>query len=256
MKKTIMRLVALIVILVGGFMGYMYLTQPEPGAVPPIPPADSSQAPTETAPVETAGAGNTSEEATPETDTEMAAVEADEGAETVASKPHDNDTLVIEIAGSTSGTIEILLNADMAPEHTKRLKALAKLGSYDGVVFHRVIDGFMAQTGDVKFGNKNGSISQAGLGGSDMADLKAEFSDQLFVRGVVGMARSSNPNSANSQFFIMFDEAAYLNGQYTIVGRVISGLDVVDTIKKGDQGNNGSVSDPDYMKSVRLKSDG
>ena len=168
----------------------------------------------------------------------------------------DEDILVIDVAGATSGTVEIELRPDVAPGHVARIKELARAGAYDGVVFHRVIDGFMAQTGDVEFGKRGGEgIAMAGMGGSEMPDLEAEFSDLPFVEGVVGMARSQHPDSANSQFFIMFDRAPHLNGQYTVVGRVVSGQEVVDAIKRGE-GRNGEVTDPDYMERVRIKADG
>lgn len=160
--------------------------------------------------------------------------------------------LVIEVAGSTTGTIVIDMASDVAPNHVAQITTLAKEGAYDGVVFHRVIDGFMAQTGDVEFGRQGGDLSMAGMGGSSMPDLAAEFSTATFDRGVVGMARSMDPNSANSQFFIMFAPAPHLDGQYTVVGRVLSGMDVVDAIKKGDQAANGAVDAPDYMASVTV----
>ena len=160
--------------------------------------------------------------------------------------------LVIEVAGSTTGTITIDMAADVAPNHVAQITALAREGAYDGVVFHRVIDGFMAQTGDVEFGRTGGDIAQAGMGGSTKPDLAAEFSSLPFDRGVVGMARSMDPNSANSQFFIMFAPAPHLDGQYTVVGRVISGMDVVDGIKKGDEAQNGLVTEPDYMAKVTV----
>ena len=159
--------------------------------------------------------------------------------------------LVIEVAGSTSGTIVIDLLPDVAPLHVAQITTLASQGAYDDVVFHRVIDGFMAQTGDVRYGKAGGDTSQAGQGGSDLPDLAAEFSSLSFDRGVVGMARASDPNSANSQFFIMFAPAPHLDGQYTIVGRVISGMEVVDAIKKGE-GGNGEVTDPDRMAKVTV----
>ena len=161
--------------------------------------------------------------------------------------------LVLEVAGAASGKIVIDLLPDVAPEHVAQITKLAEEGAYDDVVFHRVIDGFMAQTGDVKFGKRSGDTAMAGMGGSDLPDLKAEFSDRAFTRGMVGMARSSNPDSANSQFFIMFDEAPFLNGQYTIVGHVVSGMDVVDAIKKGDQAANGAVTDPDYIAKATVE---
>ncbi|MFN4131051.1 MAG: peptidylprolyl isomerase [Paracoccaceae bacterium] len=159
--------------------------------------------------------------------------------------------LVIEVAGSTSGQIVIDMLPDVAPKHVEQITALAREGAYDGVVFHRVIDGFMAQTGDVAFGKAGGDTSRAGMGGSTRPDLPAEFSQIGFDRGVVGMARSQSPDSANSQFFIMFAPGDFLNGQYTVVGRVISGMEVVDAIKKGD-GGNGEVSDPDRMDRVTV----
>ncbi|WRH61307.1 MAG: peptidylprolyl isomerase [Fuscovulum sp.] len=160
--------------------------------------------------------------------------------------------LMIEVAGSTTGSIVIDMAADVAPNHVAQITALAQEGAYDGVVFHRVIDGFMAQTGDVEFGKTGGDLSGAGMGGSAKPDLAAEFSSMTFDRGVVGMARSMDPNSANSQFFIMFAPAPHLDGQYTVVGRVISGMEVVDAIKKGDQAANGAVDAPDYMAKVTV----
>jgi peptidylprolyl isomerase len=160
--------------------------------------------------------------------------------------------LVIEVAGSTTGSIVIDMATDVAPNHVAQITALAQEGAYDGVVFHRVIDGFMAQTGDVEFGKTGGDLSGAGMGGSAKPDLAAEFSSMTFDRGVVGMARSMDPNSANSQFFIMFAPAPHLDGQYTVVGRVISGMEVVDAIKKGDQAANGAVDAPDYMAKVTV----
>jgi peptidylprolyl isomerase len=159
-------------------------------------------------------------------------------------------TLVIEVAGSTTGTIVIDLLPDVAPLHVTQITTLAAQGAYDDVVFHRVIDGFMAQTGDVQYG-KGAASAQAGMGGSDLPDLKAEFSDVSFDRGVIGMARASDPDSANSQFFIMFAPAPHLDGQYTVVGRVISGMEVVDALKKGE-GGNGEVTDPDRMAKVTV----
>jgi peptidylprolyl isomerase len=141
--------------------------------------------------------------------------------------------LAIDVEGAANGRIVIDLLPDVAPQHVDRIVALAQDGAYDGVVFHRVIDGFMAQTGDVQFGAGD-DLSRAGMGGSNLPDLPAEFSDVPFERGVIGMARSSDPDSANSQFFIMFAPAPHLNGQYTVVGRVIEGMDVVDAIAKGE----------------------
>jgi peptidylprolyl isomerase len=173
-----------------------------------------------------------------------------------AALAQDENVLVIDVEGSVQGTVEIELLPDVAPQHVERIKALAREGAYDDVVFHRVIDGFMAQTGDVEFGKRAAAAEgRAGTGGSEMPDLPAEFSDRPFEKGTVGMARAMDPNSANSQFFIMFAPASHLNGQYTVVGQVISGQDVVDAIKRGD-GANGEVTDPDWMARVRVKGDG
>ena len=164
--------------------------------------------------------------------------------------------MVIEVAaadGTPRGTIVLDLFPDKAPKHVERLTALAKQGAYDGVVFHRVIDGFMAQTGDVQFGKQGGDTSRAGMGGSSLPDLPAEFSDLSFREGTVGMARSQNPNSANSQFFIDLAPAPFLDGQYTIVGQLVDGWDVLNAIKKGDQAANGAVANPDYMVKVTIE---
>ncbi len=160
--------------------------------------------------------------------------------------------LVIEVAGSTSGIIEIDLLPNVAPNHVARIIALAESGAYDGVVFHRVIDQFMAQTGDVQYGRHGGDISRAGAGGSDMPDLEAEFSNIPFQLGTVGMARSMDPNSANSQFFIMLWPEDNLNGKYTVIGRVIYGLETLYSIKLGNKDINGTVTDPDYMARVTI----
>ena len=152
------------------------------------------------------------------------------------------------------GDVKIELFPDVAPNHVKRIKELADAGKYDNVVFHRVIDGFMAQTGDVKFGNSNSSdfnLSRAGMGGSELPDLKEEFNDLPHVRGTLSMARSQDPNSANSQFFICFKESSFLDRQYTVFGKVIEGMEFVDKIKRGDENNNGSVSDPDKIISFK-----
>jgi len=152
------------------------------------------------------------------------------------------------------GDIKIELFDKVAPDHVKRIKQLALEGKYDGVVFHRVIDGFMAQTGDVKFGNSSNDefdLKRAGMGGSDLPDLKEEFSDLPHVRGTLSMARSQDPNSANSQFFICFKESSFLDRQYTVFGKVIEGMELVDKIKKGDSNDNGSVSDPDKIISFK-----
>ena len=160
--------------------------------------------------------------------------------------------LQIEVAGEANGTITIDLLEEIAPGHVERITALAEQGSYDGVVFHRVIDEFMAQTGDVEFGKLGGDMRLAGRGGSDMPDLSQEFSDVPFDRGVVGMARSQSPDSANSQFFIMFNEGYFLNGQYTVVGRVTGGLDVLDAIKRGTGQNGSVIGAPDVMQKVTV----
>ena len=152
------------------------------------------------------------------------------------------------------GDVKIELFEDVAPNHVKRIKELADSGKYDNVVFHRVIDGFMAQTGDVKFGNsdsKEFDLRRAGMGGSDMPDLKQEFSSVPHERGTLSMARSSDPDSANSQFFICFKAAAFLDRQYTVFGKVLEGMEFVDKIKRGDDSNNGSVSYPDKIISFK-----
>ncbi|GLS87398.1 peptidyl-prolyl cis-trans isomerase [Cypionkella aquatica] len=156
--------------------------------------------------------------------------------------------LVIEVSGAAKGEIVIDLDTKDAPKHVAQIVALAQKGAYDGVVFHRVIDGFMAQTGDVQFGKAGGDTAMAGTGGSDMANIPAEFSDVPFARGTVGMARSSDPDSANSQFFIMFAPGDFLNGQYTVVGKVIKGMDVVDAIQRGEP-----PSTPDVMTKVTVQ---
>ena len=165
------------------------------------------------------------------------------------------DTMIITLK---DGDVTIALRPDLAPKHVEQIKALVREGAYDNVAFHRVIDGFMAQTGDMQFGDmKDGfDAGSAGMGGSDKPDLPAEFSAEPYERGIVGMARSQDPNSANSQFFIMLAANPGLNGQYTVVGNVESGMELVDNIKKGDQANNGSVSDPDRMIKVRIAADG
>jgi peptidylprolyl isomerase len=166
------------------------------------------------------------------------------------------DVLVIEVEGAANGMVEIALRPDLAPLHVERIKALAREGAYDGVAFHRVIEGFMAQTGDVAFGTRAAfAEGRAGTGGSDLPDLPAEFSDAPFARGAVGMARSMDPDSANSQFFIMFAPAPHLDGQYTVVGEVIAGQEVVDAIRRG-AGPGGEVAEPDWMARVYLKADG
>ena len=160
--------------------------------------------------------------------------------------------LEIDVTGEANGTIKIDLFEDIAPLHAAQISAIAEAGDYNGVVFHRVIDGFMAQTGDVENGKEGGNLSRAGTGGSDLGNIDAEFSDKPFDRGIVGMARSQNPNSANSQFFIMFAPGHFLNNQYTVVGEVTEGMDIVDAIKRG-AGQSGSVrGTPDVMSEVRV----
>ena len=153
------------------------------------------------------------------------------------------------------GNVIIELFNDVAPNHVKRFKKLSEDKKYDGVVFHRVIDGFMAQTGDVQFGNsslESYDIGRAGTGGSEYPDLKAEFSDIPHDRGTLSMARSSDPNSANSQFFICFESAPHLDRQYTVFGKVIKGMEFVDLIKRGE-GSNGEVKNPDKIISLTAK---
>jgi len=152
------------------------------------------------------------------------------------------------------GDVKIELFADVAPKHVERIKKLANEGKYDNVVFHRVIDGFMAQTGDVKFGNSSSpdyNLSRAGMGGSSLPNLKAEFSEVPHERGTLSMARSQDLNSANSQFFICFKAASFLDRQYTVFGKVIEGMEFVDNIKKGDESQNGSVENPDKILSFK-----
>lgn len=158
----------------------------------------------------------------------------------------------IDVEGEANGRIVIDLFEDIAPKHAERIKTLASEGAYDNVVFHRVIEGFMAQTGDVEFGKSAGDMRLAGRGGSSYPDLPAEFSDKPYERGIVGMARSQSPDSANSQFFIMFEPGYFLNGQYTVVGEVTSGMEVVDAIKLGKGPNGMVIGQPDIMKKVTV----
>jgi peptidylprolyl isomerase len=153
------------------------------------------------------------------------------------------DYLILDLK---DGPVKIKLRADLAPNHVERVKALTEKGFYDGVVFHRDIPGFMAQTGDP---------TGTGAGGSDLPNIPAEFSKETFKRGTVGMARSSDPDSANSQFFICFGDASFLDGKYTIVGEVVSGMDIVDKLKAGTQANNGKVDHPDKIESIRFAPD-
>ena len=157
------------------------------------------------------------------------------------------NTILMELK---SGTVVIELLPEIAPKHSERMKELARAGAYDGVVFHRVIEGFMAQTGDVEHGRDGGNLRRAGTGGSDKPDLPAEFSGIPHDRGTLGAARSSNPNSANSQFFINFSDNHFLNRQYTVYGRVISGMEHVDVITRGEPPAN-----PDKMVSVKVAAD-
>jgi peptidylprolyl isomerase len=157
------------------------------------------------------------------------------------------NTILMELKG---GTVVIELMPGVAPKHCERMKELARAGAYDGVIFHRVIEGFMAQTGDVEHGKEGGNIRRAGTGGSDKPDLPAEFSKLPHDRGTLGAARSQNPNSANSQFFINFSDNHFLNGQYTVYGRVISGMEHVDAITRGEPPAN-----PDKMISVKVAAD-
>ncbi len=158
----------------------------------------------------------------------------------------------ITVAGEAEGVIVIDLFEEVAPQHVARITELAEAGAYDGVVFHRVIQGFMAQTGDVEFGRVGMDMRYAGRGGSDMPDLPAEFSDISFERGMIGMARSQSPDSANSQFFIMFAPERRLDGQYTVVGAVVAGMEVVDQIKIGRGPNGAVIGEPDRMVSVSV----
>ena len=163
----------------------------------------------------------------------------------------EENTMILKLK---DGEVKIELFPDVAPGHVKRIKELANSGKYNGVVFHRVIDGFMAQTGDVQFGNsvsKDFDLRRAGMGGSDLPDLNQEFNSLPHERGTLSMARSSDPNSANSQFFICFKPAPFLDRQYTVFGKVIEGMEFVDKIKRGDQNNNGAVSDPDKIISFK-----
>jgi len=171
----------------------------------------------------------------------------------VAAEPED--TIIITLK---DGDVTVALRPDLAPKHVEQIKKLVREGAYDNVAFHRVIEGFMAQTGDVQYGDMEDGYDPAlvGTGGSELPDLPAEFSNEPYVRGVVGMARAQDPNSANSQFFIMFAPAPSLDGQYTIVGAVESGMEFVDRIKKGENVLNGAVADPDRMIKVRIAADG
>ncbi|WP_455482614.1 peptidylprolyl isomerase [Bartonella sp. B35(2025)] len=168
---------------------------------------------------------------------------------------NDSNFLVLSLK---NGDVIIRFRPDLAPNHVARIKELVREGAYDNVIFHRVIPGFMAQTGDIKFGKKGSSsfnLKRVGKGGSNYPNIPAEFSKQPFKRGTVGMARSQDLHSANSQFFICFNDADFLNGQYTVIGEVVEGMDVVDKIKKGTVSNNGSVTDPDVINAAYLQAD-
>ena len=159
--------------------------------------------------------------------------------------------MILKLKG---GEVKIELFPNVAPKHVERIKKLADDGLYNNVVFHRVIDGFMAQTGDVKFGNSSSAdydLRKAGTGGSSLPDLQSEFNDIPHLRGTLSMARSQDPNSANSQFFICFKASSFLDRQYTVFGKVIEGMENVDKIKKGDQNQNGSVENPDKIISFK-----
>ena len=171
----------------------------------------------------------------------------------VAAAPASATGLKITVAGEAEGVIEIDLLEDVAPNHVAQITQLANDGFYDNVYFHRVMEGFMAQTGDGQYGKvEGGDMRRAGMGDSELPNINAEFSDIPFERGVVGMARTPDVNSANSQFFIMFGTASHLNGQYTVVGRVTDGLDVLDAIKLGRGGNGAVLGEPDRMVSVEV----
>jgi len=160
--------------------------------------------------------------------------------------------MTITVEGEANGAITIDLLEEVAPNHVAQIGTLAEQGAYDNVVFHRVIDGFMAQTGDVEFGKLGADMRMAGRGGSDLPNISAEFSDIPYERGTVGMARAQNPDSANSQFFIMFEPGPFLNGQYTVIGQVTEGLDVLDAIKRGTGSNGAVVGRPDVMTTVTI----
>ena len=166
----------------------------------------------------------------------------------MADSQDPENTLIITLE---AGTLEIALLPDVAPQHVARVKELARAGAYDDVVFHRVIEGFMAQTGDVQHGKAGGNLRRAGTGGSELGNLPAEFSRIPHDRGTLGMARAQNPNSANSQFFISFSDNHFLNGQYTVFGRVTKGMEHVDGLARGEP-----PAKPDRMISVKVAEDG
>ncbi len=170
-------------------------------------------------------------------------------AQTQTGTPH----LLLTLEG---GSVDIELLPAIAPKHVERIIALTGEGAYDGVVFHRVIDGFMAQTGDVAFGKTGAEgfdLTRAGMGGSELPDVEAEFNSESFVRGAVGAARSQDPNSFNSQFFITYADASFLDGQYTVFGKVVSGMDLIDGLEKGPQDQNGAVANPDKIVLAKIE---
>jgi cyclophilin family peptidyl-prolyl cis-trans isomerase len=161
--------------------------------------------------------------------------------------------LILTLEG---GDVDIELLSQLAPKHVERIITLTEDGSYNGVVFHRVIEGFMAQTGDVQFGKSDAAefnLASAGMGGSKLPDVEAEFNSESFQRGAVGAARSQDPNSFNSQFFITYADASFLDGQYTVFGKVVSGMEAVDALEKGPQSQNGAVANPDKIVSARIE---
>lgn len=246
------NLVFLLIFLAGIVVvgGYYLKTRPAP-----VEPEAAEATQEETAPAEETAEEETAASEPEETD---AAETAEPAPEETAPKegPIAADTagpfLAITVSGEAAGTITIDLFEQVAPNHVARITALAEAGQYDGVVFHRVIDGFMAQTGDVQYGRADEDRSRVGQGGSDQPDLEAEFSDVAFGRGMVGMARSQNPDSANSQFFIMFAPGDHLNGQYTVVGQVTEGLEVLDAIKRGASQSGVVQGEPDVMQKVTV----
>ncbi len=227
MPKGTMIAVALALLGVAILGGYYLTTRPPPAPDPAVVAEEEPEA------------------ATPD----EAESEAPEGAVVPDDPPGPYLTIAVD-GQFVDGEIKIDLLQNVAPKHVAQITQLARDGFYDGVYFHRVIDGFMAQTGDGEFGKVGGEPRRAGTGGSNLPDLEAEFSDIPFERGIVGMARSQDSNSANSQFFIMFAEGAFLNGQYTVVGRVTEGLDVLDFIKRGDGSTLQVTGEPDVMTSV------
>lgn len=173
----------------------------------------------------------------------------------LAASPAAATGLKITVAGEANGVIEIDLLEEIAPKHVERITTLAKAGKYNNIAFHRVMADFMAQTGDVEYGKMDGDIANAGYGGSDLPDLKQEFSDIKFERGIMGMARGRSVNSANSQFFLMLTEYPSLNNKYTVVGRVTKGLEVLDKIKLGTGGNGAIVGTPDVLVKAEVIED-